>query len=81
MTSVDSEENQKLCVELATGNIDNLKSSIYKIATINKRTEEKTLDDWTPINNLDSKHNVNNNNNDGLTERYEMPSRLDWKRW
>ncbi|MGB7639097.1 MAG: DUF763 domain-containing protein [Nitrososphaeraceae archaeon] len=77
MTSVDSEENRKLCVELATGNIDNLKSSIYKIATKNKRREEKTLDDWTP-NNLDSKHIVNNNNNDGLTERYEMPNRLDW---
>jgi uncharacterized protein len=28
MTSIDSKENQKLCVELATGNIDNLKSSI-----------------------------------------------------
>jgi uncharacterized protein len=65
MTSVDSEENRKLCVELATDNIDSLKSSIYKIATINKRTGEKTLDDW--------KHIVNNNNNDGLTER-----RLDW---
>jgi hypothetical protein len=77
MTSVDSEENRKLCVELATDNIDSLKSSIYKIATINKRTGEKTLDDWTP-NNLDSKHIVNNNNNDGLTERYEMPRRLDW---
>ena len=36
------------------------------------------MDDWTPTYNLDSKHIVNNNNNDGLTERYEMPSRLDW---
>src|ERR671933_348826 len=78
MTSIDSEENRKLCVELATGNTENLKSSIYKITTINKRREEKTLDDWTPTYNLDSKHIVNNNNNDGLTECYEMPRRLDW---
>jgi hypothetical protein len=62
---------------LATGNIDNLKSSIYKITTLNKRREEKTLDDWTP-NNLDSKHMVNNNNNGDLTDHYEMPRRLDW---
>src|ERR687887_1411946 len=78
MTSIDSEENRKLCVELATGDIDNLKSSIYKITTINKRRERGTLDDWTPTYNLDGKHIVNNNNNYGLTERYEMPRRLDW---
>jgi hypothetical protein len=37
------------------------------------------LDDWTPTYNQDSKHIVNNNNNnDDLTERYEMPRRLDW---
>ena len=78
MTSIDSKENQKLCVELATGNIDNLKSSIYKITTINKRREEKTLDDWIWTYNPDSEHKVNNDNNDGLTERYEMPRRLDW---
>ena len=78
MTSFHSEENRKVCVELATGNIDNLKSSIYKIATINKRTEQKTLDDWT-LTYPSSKHIVNNNNNYGdLTEHYEMPRRLDW---
>ena len=66
MTSIDSEENRKLCVELATGNINNLKSSIYKITTKNKRTEEKTLDDWTSTCNLHSKHIANNNNNDGF---------------
>src|SRR5919197_1551486 len=55
MTSIDSEENRKLCVELATGDIDNLKSSIYKITTINKRREDKTLDDWTSTCNLHSK--------------------------
>jgi hypothetical protein len=79
MTSIDSEENRKLCVELATGNINNLKSSIYKITTTNKRTEDKTLDYWTPTYNVNSKHIVNNNNNnDDLTEHYEMPRRLDW---
>src|SRR5919206_4569364 len=78
MTSINSEENRKLCVELATGNINNLKSSIYKITTKNKRTEEKTLDDWTSTYNLHSKYIASNNKNDGLTEHYQMPRRLDW---
>ena len=30
MTSIDSVENQKICVELAKGDIHNLKSSVYK---------------------------------------------------
>jgi uncharacterized protein len=79
MTSIDSEENKKICVELATGSINNLKSSIYKIASTNNRKEEKTLNGWIMTDNLDSEYKVNNNkNNDCLTEHYEMPRRLDW---
>ena len=81
MTSIDSEENKKICVELATGSINNLTSSIYKIASTNNRKEEKTLDDWIMTDNLDSEYKVNNNNNKNnncLTEHYEMPRRLDW---
>jgi hypothetical protein len=79
VTSIDSEENRKISVELATGNINNLKSSIYKIASTNNRKEEKTLDDWIMTDNLDSQYKVyNNKNNEGLDEHYEMPYRLDW---
>ena len=78
MTSIDSEENQKICVELATGNINNLKSSIYKLAAINKTKQEKTLDSWIETYNLDGEYKVDNNNADSQTEHYEMPRRLDW---
>src|ERR671938_423663 len=77
MTSIDSEENQKVCVELATGNINNLKSYIYKLAAINKTKQEKTLDSWIETYNLDAEYKVDNNT-DSQTEHYEMPRRLDW---
>ncbi|MDQ3902258.1 MAG: DUF763 domain-containing protein, partial [Thermoproteota archaeon] len=77
MTSIDSEENQKICVELATGNINNLKSSIYKLAAINKTKQEKTLDSWIETYNLDGKYKLDNNT-DSQVEHYEMPRRLDW---
>ena len=37
MTSIDSVENQKICVELARGDISNLQSSVYKIVADNAR--------------------------------------------
>ncbi len=77
MTSIDSEENQKICVELATGNINNLKSSIYKLAAINKTKQEKTLDSWIETYNLDGEYKVDNYT-DSQIEHYEMPRRLDW---
>lgn len=77
MTSIDSEENQKICVELATGNINNLKSSIYKLAASNKAKQEKTLDSWIETYNFDGEYKVDNNT-DSQTEHYEMPRRLDW---
>ena len=36
MTSIDSVENQKICMELAKGDIQNIQSSVYKIAQITK---------------------------------------------
>ena len=77
MTSIDSEENQKVCVELATGNINNLKSSMYKVAAINKTKQEKTLDAWIETYKLNGKYKVDNKTN-SQTEHYEMPRRLDW---
>ena len=67
----------KKSVELVTGNIDNLKSSIYKLAAINKTKQEKTLDSWIETNNLDDEYKVDNNTH-SQTEHYEMPRRLDW---
>lgn len=50
MTSIDSIENQKICTELAKGDIQNIQSSVYKIAQITKssgaRKETNTLDSW-----------------------------------
>ncbi|HET6780165.1 MAG TPA: DUF763 domain-containing protein [Nitrososphaera sp.] len=40
MTAVKSQENQKICVDLACGNTDNLKSSVYRVAA------KGTLDKW-----------------------------------
>jgi uncharacterized protein len=67
----------KKSVELATGNINNLKSSIYKLAAINKTKQEKTLDSWIEAYNLDGEYKVDNNT-DSQIEHYEMPRRLDW---
>ena len=46
MTSIDSLENQKVSVELARGDINNLKSSVCKIAATNTQEERTTLDSW-----------------------------------
>ncbi len=76
MTSVDSEESQKVSVELATGDVSNLKSSVMKIT---KKQEHHgkigTLDKWIRENDkapLKTKHD------DYLSAHYEMPRRLNW---
>jgi hypothetical protein len=84
MTSIDSVENQRLCVELAKGDLHNLQSSAYKVVEVTKRaraqTNNATLDSWVetdgasdrcqaPIDKKESKH---------YTERYEMPRKLNW---
>jgi uncharacterized protein len=78
MTSIDSTENQKICVELARDSINNVKSSVYKIAEMLAQREMNTLDRWIIAdNNLDRKLSDNRKKNQ-LTEHYEMPHRLDW---
>ncbi|HEY0579490.1 MAG TPA: DUF763 domain-containing protein, partial [Candidatus Nitrosocosmicus sp.] len=86
MTSYDSVENQKICVELAKGGVHNIKSSIYKIAEITKTANKRTntLDNWitssTPADNASSIFNVSDNERKSqyLNEHYEMPRKLDW---
>jgi uncharacterized protein len=48
MTSIDSNENQKICVDLVNSN-NNLQSSVYKVLEITKKnasTKINTLDNW-----------------------------------
>ena len=49
MTSIDSNENQKICVDLVNSDINNLQSSVYKVLEITKKnasTKINTLDNW-----------------------------------
>ena len=75
MTSVDSEENQKLSVELATGDISNLKSSVTKITEKLEHHGNGTLDNW--IREYD-KAAFESVQEEYLSEHYEMPRRLNW---
>ena len=49
MTSIDSNENQKICVDLVNSDINNLQSSVYKVLEITKKNtlnKINTLDNW-----------------------------------
>ena len=74
MTSVESEENQKLSVELATDNISNLKSSVLKLAEKLGHPRNGTLDSWIIEHDRAPLLGVQ----DDLGEHYEMPRRLNW---
>ncbi|MEM3094394.1 MAG: DUF763 domain-containing protein [Nitrososphaera sp.] len=63
MTAAQSQENQKVCVDLAKSDTNNLKSSVYRLAA------RDTLDRWL---GGDMVVDVVN------TSGYEMPRRLDW---
>ena len=79
MCSINSKENQKVSLELATGNTENLKSSVNKIVQKKDHLREmsNTLDDWMPKCNLS--YNSGNHFEDYHSgEHYEMPTRLDW---
>jgi len=79
MTSIDSAENQKISVDLARGDISNLKSSVYKIAARYTQEERTTLDDWIMANGSNSGYKIcENRKEDHLTEHYTMPRRLEW---
>jgi hypothetical protein len=75
MTSINSKENQRICVDLVTDNIDNLRSSVHKVTSILTSDTRNTLDTWLipEMLVLNSRH-INNN----LIEHYKMPRKLDW---
>jgi uncharacterized protein len=76
MTSIDSEQNQKISVELARGNTNDLMSSVMNI-TKNQENVSRIgpLDNW--ITGHDTA-NLETEQNDYHTEYYEMPRRLNW---
>jgi uncharacterized protein len=81
MTSIDSAENQKICIELARENVNNLKSSVRKVteAISAPRVKKNTLDNWISTDNSDSIYQVSEDlGRQNYIERYEMPRRLDW---
>jgi uncharacterized protein len=78
MTSIHSAGNQKVCVELATSDINSLKSSVYKVSEIMDTPQDKrnTLDSWFLAgNSSNDKEKVG----PYTGEHYQMPRRLDWK--
>lgn len=91
MTSIDSVENQKTCVELAKGDINNLKSSVFKVKEITKSIRKKinTLDKWmdgalVTYKTTGDRYELYDNKIKSHyylsnTEHYEMPLRLDWE--
>ncbi len=75
MTSIDSADNQRTCVDLATGNTDNLRSSVSKVSSVLASRRGDTLDRWFISNSVsEDEHNGNNN----FIEHYEMPRKLNW---
>ncbi len=75
MTAFGSKDNQKICVDLANADVDNLKSSVYKLTTA---TDRNTLDNWINSDNEYGEYKISNNNCERLIKKYEMPRRLDW---
>ena len=69
MTSSESYENQKISVDLATGDINNLMSSVHKIIAAKESLNSTTLDDWLSDSSKTSLQ---------YCEHYEMPRKLDW---
>ncbi len=76
MTSRNSVENQKISLELAKGEVDYLKSSVYKVAmaTNISQNRDKTLDSWVAPNDLENNNQTRSQN----IECYEMPRKLNW---
>jgi uncharacterized protein len=76
MTSIYSAGNQKVCVEIATSDVNSLKSSVYKVSRIMETPQDKrnTLDSWFLTESSNDKEKVVRYTG----EHYEMPRRLDW---
>jgi uncharacterized protein len=76
MTSIYSAGNQKVCVEIATSDINSIKSSVYKVSRIMDSLQDKrnTIDRWFLTESSNDKEKVVRYSG----EHYQMPRRLDW---
>ena len=73
MASSESDENQKISVDLATSNINNLKSSVHKIQCAKECASRTTLDNW-----FSDSYESSSSSSFQYCEHYEMPRKLDW---
>ena len=84
MTSKNSIENQKICIDLVRSKTSNLKSSVYKLAKIYdganryNSNAKNTLDNWITSNNDFDNSTTQNHYDHNLIEHYEMPNKLNW---
>jgi len=76
MTSADSTGNQRICVDLVTGNTSHLRSSVYKLGSMLASKRRDSLDSWLIPENSFAKSSLSDDNN--LIDNYEMPRKLDW---
>jgi uncharacterized protein len=80
MTSIDSNENQKICVDLVNSNINNLQSSVYKVLEITKKnasTKINTLDNWI-VPQIDNTNNYTASTMESQGE-YKSNNRVNMK--
>ena len=76
MTSRESEENRKTCIDIIKGGSKSIKSSIYKIMETNA---SQNLDKWIYNNKLPLDNYGFFEKSDINIEKYEMPRRINWK--
>lgn len=76
MTSRESEENRKTCIDIIKGGSKSIKSSIYKIMETNT---SQNLDKWIYNNKLPLDNYGFFEKSDINIEKYEMPRRINWK--
>lgn len=77
MTSRESEENRKTCIDIIKGGSNLIKSSIYKIMETNNYSQN--LDKWIYNNKLPLDNHGFFEKPDINIEKYEMPRRINWK--
>jgi hypothetical protein len=77
MTSRESEENRKTCIDIIKGGSNLIKSSIYKIMETNNYSQN--LDKWIYNNKLPLDNHGFFEKSVINIEKYEMPRRINWK--
>ena len=76
MTSRESEENRKTCIDIIKGGSNLIKSSIYKIMETNNYSQN--LDKWIYNNKLPLDSHGFFEKSDINIEKYEIPRRINW---